>query len=85
MASTPLEGEVRDLFECAGLLEQVGRPGHNRELHRCLHPPHGRSIQRDHLVILFADDQQGRGRDTGQGVAREIGPPASTSATDRFR
>lgn len=61
----PPERQLGHAFEGAGLLEQMRGAGHNFELHRRTHPPHGGSIELDHLLVVTAHDQQCRRFDVG--------------------
>ena len=47
---------MRDLLERTGLLEQVGRPGNDGELHGRAQLAHSLAVQSDHLVIVSPDE-----------------------------
>ncbi len=73
----PLAGRLGDLAERARLLEQVGGAGHDMEGVRDVQPPGRLLVEPQHLLVPAAHDQQHRGPDGFQGVARQVGPAAA--------
>jgi fermentation-respiration switch protein FrsA (DUF1100 family) len=77
VAGEPHGGELGDVFERAGFLEQVGGAGHERELVGAAQQPLGLFVEPDDDVVAGADDQQRRGADLGQAGRGQVGAPTA--------
>lgn len=66
--------EQRDSFECALFFEQVRRPAYDLELVVPVHARERAAIERQHLAVVAAHDQQRRRRDAREQDRRhEVG------------
>src|SRR5436305_653976 len=68
----PIAGELGYSFECAWLLEQMGRAGYDLDLAFALHLRARLLVQIDHNVIFATNDQQRRCFYYWQSIACEI-------------
>src|SRR3954454_11594344 len=68
----PVTSQRGDLLERPRLLEQVSGSGHDHELGLATQPRVSHTIESYHLGIEAADDQQRRGADKRERVAREV-------------
>src|SRR5689334_20128406 len=77
VAEKPRCREVRHLFECAGLFEQVGRPGNDRQFFVAVQRRECSKVEVKDGLVFAADDEQCRSSDSAEMGASEVGPPAT--------
>ena len=77
MPLKPFAGQMRDFLERSGLLEQVGRAGHDFDSVLVSHPVGRLAIHPDHGHVKAADDEQRGGAHLRDRLHGEIRPAAS--------
>ena len=77
MTLKPLGGEAGDLFEGSRFGEEVGGAWHDGELLGTAKQGEGLPVQFEDVQVGAAHDEECRGRDLGQFVAREVGAAPS--------
>ncbi len=73
----PRGGQLGDRLQGTGLLEQVAGPGHDVQQLLAVQLGQGLAVELDDLVVVAADDEQGRRIDIVQARSGQIGPAAA--------
>src|SRR2546421_317582 len=77
VSSKPFRSDLRGFFQRAGFLEKMRGARNNPELLFAVQSAQGLFIERNHLLIVSADDEQRRRGDPFQRGTRQIGPAAA--------
>ena len=77
MAGAPLGREPGRFLKRARLLEEMGRPGHDRQLFLALKLGERLPVEFEHVAVFAADDEKRGGGDGRELTAGEIRPAAA--------